>query len=540
MQEKNPRDEAQLRAFEMLRDRRRVILNWGTGTGKSRVAINFLDWYETDNESGRFLLLVDQTAHKNNWRDEFIEALGEERASELLRRTTIECYASFKNHSDTQWNVIIFDEAHHLITDLRTETLSTLRSDYVLCLSATLNENGDADGLLQTMNRTFGEFTTLTITLQDAIDNKILPEPRFIIHQLFMPDHVKKTYEEFERTIARKYGQYEELKKKAGLDMKTHLETAESDKAKDAFLRACNDRKDYMANLKTGVAKEIIRQLADEGKRFVVFCNSIDQAEAVGGSENVICNKKTKKENDLIIEEFNCGERNSLFAVDMGKEGMNFRGIETGLIIQLDNKSRPNVQRFGRYMRAEKPEIHLLVIPGTQDETYMQRTLQGIDPSFIEGWNPQKTEEKKHYTPKQPDRPAPARQQSPIHLAKVTGTQFTVNDPQGRNTKATSLQGQLQGIAERNDTGRVAFILKNGPDTILLGMNRTECLPTLRRLNSCPDLRGKTIRFSLQPNGFLDIYANDISLGQTVSGKYRNREDETRALIEKINQNFKK
>jgi glutathione synthase len=76
-------------------------------------------------------------------------------------------------------------------------------------------------------------------------------------------------------------------------------------------------------------------------------------------------------------------EINSLFVVGMLQEGQNLNDIEKGIIIQLDGKLRSFIQKSGRVLRAEHPEIFIIYVKGTQDETYLKNALEGLNPDYI-------------------------------------------------------------------------------------------------------------------------------------------------------------
>ena len=62
---------------------------------------------------GKVLLVVAESAHKENWQKEF------DKWGVINAHLTIECYASLHKYRNTNWDLIIFDEAHHLGTDLK-------------------------------------------------------------------------------------------------------------------------------------------------------------------------------------------------------------------------------------------------------------------------------------------------------------------------------------------------------------------------------------------------------------------------------------
>ena len=147
---------------------------------------------------------------------------------------------------------------------------------------------------------------------------------------------------------------------------------------KNKWLQIGSQRKVYLGLLKTQVAKEVLKKL--KKKRFICFCTNINQAEALGGN-NAIHSKK--KGNLEIINKFNEGKINSLFAVGMLQEGMNLNDIQAGVIIQLDGEERAFIQKFGRTLRADTPEQYIIYFKNTRDEEYLQKALENIDDKYI-------------------------------------------------------------------------------------------------------------------------------------------------------------
>ena len=61
------KEELQNKAVSLIQDNNRVALQWGTGIGKSKVAIDAIKLIKPL----KVLLIVAETAHKNNWIEEF-------------------------------------------------------------------------------------------------------------------------------------------------------------------------------------------------------------------------------------------------------------------------------------------------------------------------------------------------------------------------------------------------------------------------------------------------------------------------------------
>ena len=390
MTKEEKRRELQGEAFEKLVSNHRVICDWGTGVGKSRVAINFIDYLDLIEDKKSILLLVAESTHKLNWRKEFVEALGEERTEELFKNIRMECYASLKKCTDQHYDLIVADEGHHLRSPQRIEYLKQMDAERMLVLSATLSERGDGEALLQALNNVFGDFITLKYEIQQAIDDGVLPTPNIYVIPLQMHDKAENRYDSITEYLEKKKQEYKAATRDDGFFAKTDEELEEM---KGKMLHAGSMRKQFLGRLKTRLARRILDDYEASGKRYICFCASIDQVEQLGGV-NVITSKQNKKTNKAVIDNFNEGTINSIFAVGMLQEGVSLKNIEAGLLVQLDGKARSFIQKFGRVMRAEDPILKIIYVPESRDEDYLYTALKKVKREYIHGWNPEDYEKK--------------------------------------------------------------------------------------------------------------------------------------------------
>ena len=407
------REQLQQEALSEVKNYKRLILSWSTGVGKSLVGINlFHDLLEEDGNS-YFLIVVAERAHKQNWKDEFYKHLGKSVGEKVLKHVVIECYASLKKVCITEWKGIIFDEAHHLNSEIRMDFLSVMRAEYVICMSATMS--GRKFRLLRsTLNMTFGNFLISKVRLQDAIDNEILPEPEIIAIPLTLSTkpntcmylkewgskHLRREMHCFYKdrfsyaANRRKYPhcslhihcseqeKYFLLNEDFEYYKKQSLRNPGNVLLKNKWLQIGSQRKRFLGELKTSVAYKLINSLKD--KRFICFCTSIIQAEALGGTQ---CIHSNKKGNQSIINDFNDKKTSSIFAINMGQEGLNLKDIEVGVIVQLDGEERGWIQKSGRIYRAEHPVIYVLYYKNTRDEEFFNNAIYGINPKYIREGN---------------------------------------------------------------------------------------------------------------------------------------------------------
>lgn len=404
------REQLQDNALDLVKKNKRIILSWSTGVGKSLVGIKLFSHLLEEDENSKFLIVVAETAHKQNWKEEFYKHLGEELGKEVLKRVTIECYASLKKVCDKEWKAIIFDEAHHLNSEIRMEFLSVMRAEYVICMSATMT--GRKFYVLRvTLEITFGKFLISKVNLQDAIDQEFLPEPEILVIPMLLT-HTPNTciyikewgnknsrkeihcYYKDRFTFLSNRGRYpnvtlvihcSEWEKYVSLNedfdywRKRALSNPGNLAIKNKWLQIGSQRKRFLGELKTEKAKKLISSF-NKKTRYICFCSSVLQAEILGGKN---CIHSNKKGNQKIIDDFNAGKSSSLYAVNMGQEGLNLRDIEVGVLVQLDGEERGWIQKSGRIYRAHHPVIYILYYKNTRDEEYYKHAIEGMNPKYI-------------------------------------------------------------------------------------------------------------------------------------------------------------
>ena len=376
-----------------------IAIQAATGVGKSKIAIELCNEIASRQiNSIKVLLVVAEVAHIANWDAEVIKwnlPIGEV--------TTI-CYASLKKYRGTEWDAIIFDEAHHLNSELRLDVFDTLRARYRIFLSATLK-----DSLIYRLEESCGPIKSIKMGLQDAFDNNILPEPKIKL----IPLTLDNTH--YNEIIVEQWGKAEKrltaeckfeerwkyLRDKKRVPngnliihcpqqqkynylceqfeyYKKRYMISRNEAIKNKWLQCGSKRKMYLGLCKTAVMPDLLEKV--KKKRFICFCTNIEQAEFLGGPFAV---HSKNKDSQQIIQMFNSKKINKLFAVGMLQEGVNLTDIQVGIIIQLDGEERAFIQKFGRTLRAESPVQYIIYYKGTRDEEYLKMALENIDTKYI-------------------------------------------------------------------------------------------------------------------------------------------------------------
>ena len=387
---------AQDKALELTKIHNNIFLEWATGVGKSKIAIDIIN---SNSKNTKVLLVVAELAHKDNWKEEFNKWSLKDNID-----ITIVTYHSLKNYKNKSFNYLILDEAHHSGTPIKLAILKSMKVDKVIALSATMPKDK-----LEALENIFGDFYIYKIALQDAINKDILPEPTIYILQATLDPIDKDQLIIIERGDKNKrvtyidnfYNRWKYLadkKQYPHIKLILHATAREkyfyingqvdywaklynrsgSKKAKNMMLFKGNERKKFLGSLKTNMARNIINLI--KGKRHICFCSSIEQAEDLN-RKNAI---HSKKKNSLaIINKFNNKKINSLYAVEMLQEGQNLKDIEIGIIIQLDGIDRGFIQKFGRSLRAENPIQFIIVFKYTKDDDFLKNVTEEIDSKYI-------------------------------------------------------------------------------------------------------------------------------------------------------------
>ena len=364
-----------------------LILSWSTGCGKSYAAINL----QARMNSQKTFICVAEIAHIQNWRDEYIKHGYEH----LLESTEIFCYASLKKYKNKICNLLILDEAHHAFSDARTDILSSIKAEKVIGLSATITDEDKFS-----FNNIFGETDVYTITMEEAIEMEILPKPKVYLIGLELNNSNKSETINFKRGKNIKEIHCDYLQRNTYIYAKSKYPTlnliihctqkekydyidAEYNRARiykrSGWLRHGGVRKKFLSDCKTDKIKEICKTLQKDGKRFITFCGSIEQAEMVM-AENCI---HSKKESNSILKRFNSKEINSIYAVKKLVEGVNLVDINAAVIGQLDGTERPFIQMAGRSLRADFPEVYVLYFKDTKDMDYLENVTNSIPQEYL-------------------------------------------------------------------------------------------------------------------------------------------------------------
>jgi superfamily II DNA or RNA helicase len=393
------REEIYKNCVEKIAKTNCLLLEAATGTGKSKVSIDLINylinsqWYK-DRKEVNILLLVAKRVHKQTWKDE-IDKWGGINHPTAKINIRMECYESIHKCTDKYYDIAIFDEVHHVGSELRLNILKALKFGYLIGLSATIPLK------LKQLFKYRYHSEVVSCDIVEAIEDDILPEPQILLFPLILDN--RKPTEEWEINAKVKgkvfYGEYKDLwkfkkqKVHAILSLTQKQKLIEYDKLIEWFkkqtmmtrnpamergwLYQAGKRLEFLADCKLGIVTDILMKLAKE--RTITFCKTIEQAETVG--EYCIHSQNAKA--DDIYEKFNKKKINHITAVNILNENANLVDCKYAVFCNLSSSERIYLQRIGRSLRHKSPVIILPYFQGTREQEVVEKMTEGFNKDYI-------------------------------------------------------------------------------------------------------------------------------------------------------------
>lgn len=378
------RSEILEKVLYYFRKHNNILLEHPTGSGKTYSSLSCVKDF-----GGRWLIVLSESAHIKNWNDDIIK----HNFHDLLMNIEFVLYASLHKYKDAIYDGIILDEGHHGVSDIRLGHLNTIKASKKIILSATIEQEHKSK-----LKANLGHFYTYKITLKQAIDWGLLPKPKIHIIELEL-DQFNKTEEiimtkgdkkKRSAVICDFKDRFTYMKKYKDLEL--HVKCTQQEKYdnfcsqmdywrnryyrervevfKVKWLFNGTQRKRFLADCKTEYVKKLLNKL--KNRRYICFTGSIKQCEELGG-KNIVTSKR--KNNQVTIDKLNDRKISNIFAVGMLKEGVNLLQVDV-IVVQLDAGTRSIIQMIGRGLRHDAPEIWLFYYKNTQDETYLNNSLE--------------------------------------------------------------------------------------------------------------------------------------------------------------------
>lgn len=384
------RDSVNKEILELSNTHKNLLIELPTGFGKSKLALDILkEHIETINQ--KVLIVVPRLVLIDTWKEEF-EKWG---MRTYLLSVEFVTYVSFPKVAGN-WDMVIFDECHHLSERCR-EALESFKINRSILLSATVKKSVKWD-----LKGTFQNLFFYKINMKEAIDNEVLPDPRVFLIPLSLETNIptesiwknpRGKEPALEVSWANRWAAIRQKAQKVRIyctewqyytDMSTQVDwwkskymRTKNEAFKHKWLKLAGDRLKWLSDKKVDLVSRILWLI--RGHRTLTFCNSIEQTEELGS----YCINSKNKESANILKAFNEGRIDHITACNMLNEGMNLVNCQVGIYNNLNSSEVIVKQRLGRILRHEKPIIVVPYYKDTREQELVDKMLEDYNPNLI-------------------------------------------------------------------------------------------------------------------------------------------------------------
>lgn len=329
-----------------------------TGVGKSRIVIEYLKRIPY-----KKALIVTSTEKLRDisWPAEIKKWNGNE-------NVTIICYQSLHKFIDEEFDVVIYDEVHH-VTPLNVNFFSKERK-YSLGLTATEPRDEEKQWILR---HVLGFSTIVKMSVEEAVSLKLISP--FIITKVEMEldDIVKNVTAGSKKHsfLTTELANYQYLTDR--IDAMANSFTYREKSIREMLIMK---RMHFINALssKVSVTRKILSEFQDDD-RTIVFSKSIQSAKAI--HPHSFHSKTTDKHLKAFIDK----EINILSCVNALNEGINIPDMDNAVINQLNSNDLVLTQQLGRLIRFRKNfvgKVFIVVAKNTVDENWFQNATKNF------------------------------------------------------------------------------------------------------------------------------------------------------------------
>lgn len=360
----------QAEAGQALRDNHGGIVAIATGGGKSKIAIDFSRDMQRNKKDLKILLVVPtRTLRDTDWRDEFTKWGATELWSNNVRK---ECYAYISKIKGEQFDLVILDELQH-ITPNNFELFRNNNIGTIIGLSATPPKEKEKQDLLESIELGI----VYEVKLDDAVDLGLVAPYKLVLIETNLNKIVSyiETGGKNRKWMTTEQRQYDWMTS----DIAKHMAIGTpSYKMKFKYLNRM--RLIYNLRSKETIAKYILEKLISKEDRTLIFCGSINMAEAL---ESHTYHSKTSEAD---LEKFRDEEINRLSSVQALNEGVNIANVDNAFIVQVNSNERNLIQKMGRVLRhrdGHTGTIYIMYVKGTVDEKWALSAMENLNRNDI-------------------------------------------------------------------------------------------------------------------------------------------------------------
>lgn len=365
-----------------------ILAELPTGVGKTKLALDFIHEKQIKN---KILIVIPRLVLIDNWKEEF-NKWGYE---EYLPLVTFTTYVSLPKYVNEKYDLVIFDECHHLSERARL-ACESLNFTYTLLLSATVKKEHK-----QNIKMLFPDIVCYKLSMRKAIEEEILPDPKVLLVPLTLDDNAltetiiinpngvdcqtisfdgrfnaRKQKKRKYKVICTQKQYYKDLSDTVEYYKRMYMST-NNKIYYFKWQQKAGERLKWLASLKNNAAKRILFAL--KNKRTLTFCSSVEQTEILG---KYCINSKNEK-SAKYLQDFNDGKIKHITACQILNEGVNLTNCQIGIFVSINSSEIMVKQKNGRILRHLKPIIIIMYYKDTREEVLVNNMLENYNSTLI-------------------------------------------------------------------------------------------------------------------------------------------------------------
>lgn len=408
------RDTIQREALETFKKVNKGTICLSTGTGKSKVAIDFI---KESKDVKMILITSPRTNLKENWKKELTKwglILSEHRTEKRWRIDNdryvwivIENIQTVYKWKNEKFDLIIADEIHTMMTPEFSQLFKNNEYSYLMGLTATHDITSKND-----KSYYYNEYCPIIYEYYDSAEDGLINKTKFFIIDHYLDDSFTIPVKINKNTVQEGELQYYEyLTKRIKSGQQKMIAQGSDNWFSDAanwfwrgqgtkeqkfaammYLNSIRARKDFLLNLpstallakkiKDGIIKNI------SNSKVLIFSELTAQADKI--TKNTIhSNNKTDK-NQQLMDDFNNDKIRDLGSCRSLTLGLNLKNASHAIMESYIGSETQSKQKKGRLDRLhvnDVAQLWIIRVVGTQSETWFKEMTKGFDLSDAKYFN---------------------------------------------------------------------------------------------------------------------------------------------------------
>ncbi|MEK6884205.1 MAG: hypothetical protein AABY22_31535, partial [Nanoarchaeota archaeon] len=320
------REELQLKIANTIVENKKCIIHASPRSGKSKSCLDALKQI-----SGTVLISVPSEFMIEIWKEEAVKWYYPEEREYFFHKVDFCCHASL--HKQKHYDVLILDECHSVISDIRIEGIKQIKANRIIGLSGSLSKKSR-----EILKEQLELEVKLEYSVDSAVANNVIKDYQIYVHQVALLPEEQREYDKLTRVVAW-------AKEKGG----------------KTLMFASLKRGRFLYNLKS--KNKYAEKLIKDFDRYLLFA----QLKVV---VNQLCsNVYYGGINEQVVADFQDGSINSLGIVKLLNEGFTAVNLDTAVIVAVNSSEISAIQRILRVLTKEEESkianVHIIVSKNT-------------------------------------------------------------------------------------------------------------------------------------------------------------------------------